>query len=195
MDEGPWTSELRLEIRGTKFIATSVSLGDVGDQFVIVKTPELVHRYLDLFERETPRRIVELGIKNGGSTALIALAAEPDVFLAADLEVEVPPLLARLLGNTDVAGRVFTEFGLDQGDRAALTRFVEAHMPGGDIDLVIDDASHILGPTRTSFEVLFPACAAAACTSWRTGRRSASRPRISHGRFRVSTTSPIGSEP
>ncbi len=156
MFDEPWIDDQRLEIRGSKFIATSLPLGDVGDQFVIVKTPELVRRYLALLKREGPRRIVELGIKDGGSTALIALAAEPDIFLAADLELEIPPLLARLLETNDLGDRVKTGFGLDQGDRAALTAFVDAWLPEGEIDLAIDDASHILAPTRTSFEVLFP---------------------------------------
>lgn len=156
MSQDPWIDEQRLEIGGTKFIATSLPLADVADEFVIVKPPELVRRYLELFDREHPRRIVELGIKDGGSTALIALAAEPEVFLAADLEPDVPPLLARLIASRDFGSALVTQFGLDQGDRAALTRFVDGHMPGGAIDLVIDDASHILGPTRTSFEVLFP---------------------------------------
>jgi predicted O-methyltransferase YrrM len=156
MDEDPWIDDLRLEIGGTKFIATSLPLGAVGDQFVIVKPPELVRRYLSLFDRERPRRIVELGIKDGGSTALIALAAEPDIFLAADLESDIPLLLAQLIDTHQLGDRVITRFGLDQGDRAALTGFVRSHMPEGEIDLVVDDASHILGPTRTSFEVLFP---------------------------------------
>ena len=151
-----WIDDQRLEIRGTRFVATTLALGGPADQFTIVKPPGLVRRYLALLEEERPRRIVELGIKTGGSTALLALAAEPEIFLAVDLEPEIPPLLRELVEREGLTNRVVTAFGLDQGDRESLTGFVDAHTPAGGFDLVIDDASHILGPTRVSFEVLFP---------------------------------------
>lgn len=156
MDEDPWIDDHRLEVRGAKFLATAVTLAPVDGQLVIVKPPALVRRYLSLLETERPERIFELGIKDGGSTALIALVAEPELLLAADLEAEIPPLFAQLVADHHLEGRLVTAFGLDQGDRAALTGFVDAHLPGAGLDLVIDDASHILAPTRTSFEVLFP---------------------------------------
>lgn len=156
MDESPWLDEYQLELQGSRFVATAVPFGDITDRFVIIKAPDVVRKYLTLLEDEQPRRIVELGVKAGGSTALIALAAEPETLLAVDLEAEIPPLLAQLIESHGLDGHLVTAFGLDQGDRAGLTQFVDSHLPEGGIDLVIDDASHILGPTRTSFEVLFP---------------------------------------
>jgi hypothetical protein len=55
-------------------------------------------------------------------------------------------------GATD---RLKTYWGIDQGDRAALCEIVGREFDGP-IDLVIDDASHVYGPTRASFETLFP---------------------------------------
>lgn len=156
MDENLWIDDHRLEIRGSRFMATAVPLGNGGNEFIIVKTPDLVRRYLTLLDTERPRSVVELGVKEGGSTALIALAAEPDLLLAVDLEAEIPTLLAQLIEVHDLHGHLIAAFGLDQGDRSALTRFVDAHRHECGFDLVIDDASHVLGPTRTSFEVLFP---------------------------------------
>ena len=156
MDEDPWIDDQRLEVRGVRFLATAVPLAPVDDQLVIVKPPALVRRYLSLLETERSDRIFELGIKAGGSTALIALVAEPQLLLAADLEDEIPPLLARLVADHRLENRVVTAFRLDQGDRPALTDFVDAHLGAAELDLVLDDASHILAPTRTSFEVLFP---------------------------------------
>lgn len=149
-----WIGPQRLEVDGTRFLVAPVPLGLADNELVIIKTPAMVRGYLDLLAAEQPRRIVEVGVKEGGSAALITLAAQPDRLLAVELAREVPPLLAELRDRLD--GRLVTAFGLDQGDRAALTRVVDTHLPGGGIDLVIDDASHILGPTRTSFEVLFP---------------------------------------
>ncbi len=151
-----WVDETHLVVRDHRFVATAVPFGRVDDTFVIVKTPAMVRRYLQLLVDESPRRIVELGIKDGGSTALIALVADPELFLAIDLEGEIPPLLAELIAAENLRDRLVATFGLDQGDRTALTELVDARLPSGGIDLVIDDASHVLGPTRTSFEVLFP---------------------------------------
>jgi predicted O-methyltransferase YrrM len=156
VDENPWIDDYQLEVGGARFVATGVPLGHLDDQFIIVKPPDLVRRYLALLDAERPRRIVELGVKAGGSTALLALAAEPELLLAVDLEPEIPTRLAQLIETRGLGQRVITAFGLDQGDRAALTRFVDGHMQERGFDLVIDDASHVLGPTRTSFEVLFP---------------------------------------
>jgi hypothetical protein len=52
--------------------------------------------------------------------------------------------------------RVVLALGVDQGDRETLSRVVEQYDCGEGFDLIVDDASHILTPTRISFEVLFP---------------------------------------
>ena len=48
-----------------------------------------------------------------------------------------------------------TYWRTNQADRAELLRIVDRNL-GGRVDLVIDDASHLYGPTRASFEALFP---------------------------------------
>lgn len=156
MNDNRWLDARRLEVAGSRFITGVVPDADIEDQLVIVKPADLVRKYLALLEREKPRRIVELGVKEGGSTALIALAAEPELLLAVDLEAKIPGPLAQLIEQHGLGSSVVTAFGLDQGDRSTLTEFIDANMPKGGFDLVIDDASHILGPTRTSFEILFP---------------------------------------
>lgn len=126
-----------------------------SDDLLVVKTPDLVRRYLDLIDEEQPRRIVELGVKEGGSTALLALAAQPEKLLAADLSPTSPKALLRFAERWG-GDSLFTAFGLDQADGDALAAFVDPHLSGEAIDLVVDDASHRVGPTTASFEVLFP---------------------------------------
>jgi hypothetical protein len=66
-----------------------------------------------VLETERPRTIVELGIKDGGSTALIALAAQPDLLLAADLESQDPPRCSPTLVETrGLHDRLITRFGI-----------------------------------------------------------------------------------
>ena len=47
-------------------------------------------------------------------------------------------------------------YEIDQGDVETVTSIVDAHFPRGDLDLVIDDASHHVDLTEASFNVLFP---------------------------------------
>ena len=48
-----------------------------AERFFIVKTPELFAQYRELCTRFQGATIFELGIAEGGSTALLALAARP----------------------------------------------------------------------------------------------------------------------
>lgn len=148
-----WIDDLRLEVDGVGFVAAAMLAPDAGDDFVIVKPPELVRRYLDLLEVTEPRRIVELGVKRGGSTALLALAAAPELLVAVDLDPVCPPALAKLIADRGLHDRVLPVLGVDQSDDATLGDLARRYGP---FDLVIDDASHMLGPTRASFETLFP---------------------------------------
>lgn len=154
----PWTwiDDKTFELRGTRFRSGTMPMGLSADEFLVAKPPDLTRKYLELVRAEAPQRIVEIGVKAGGSTAMIALLADPRLLLAIDLAQEVPPLLTRFLHDRDLEHRVVTAFGTDQGDQAALTRIVDDARSSEPLDLIIDDGSHILGPTRASFEVLFP---------------------------------------
>jgi len=45
---------------------------------------------------------------------------------------------------------------MDQADRDRVGAIMDEEFPGGPLDLVIDDASHLLAESRLSFESLFP---------------------------------------
>jgi predicted O-methyltransferase YrrM len=106
-------------------------------------------RYALLFLIIVPMRLLVLGILGGGSTALIAsLAPSADVIAIDGLNDRSGPLDAWVAQRR---ARVTAVFGVDQSDR---DRLVE--VAGGPLDLVFDDCSHRLEPTRASFEALFP---------------------------------------
>jgi hypothetical protein len=95
-------------------------------------------------------------VTEGGSTVLAALAAEPSALLAIDIEPQPLAALEEFIVARDLGARVHTRYGIDQGDRDQLARTVDEAIGTEPLDLVIDDASHALDLTRTSFEVLFP---------------------------------------
>jgi hypothetical protein len=48
------------------------------------------------------------------------------------------------------------DYGVDQGDTRRLRAIVAAEIGDQSVDLVVDDASHLLAPTRRTFNCLFP---------------------------------------
>ncbi len=143
------------EIDGVEFVCAYLP-ESTPTRFFIVKSKPLVDRYLDLCERFRGSRIVELGIAEGGSTALLALAAAPAALVTVDLEEERLEALDAFVADRHLEGSVFTHYGVDQADRARLGELVDHDLAGHPIDLVIDDCSHAHDPTRSSFETLFP---------------------------------------
>ncbi len=127
-----------------------------AERFVIVKQPPHRDAFIELCRSVRGGRLVELGIAEGGSTVLATLAAEPSALLAVDIDPEPLVALEEFIAARDLGARVHTRYGIDQGDRDLLARTVDEAIGAEPLDLVVDDASHALDPTRTSFEVLFP---------------------------------------
>jgi predicted O-methyltransferase YrrM len=141
-----WESEHAFRVGDVTFVR-EYSGTSTPERFIIQKDHELVSRYVELADRFHGGRIVELGIAQGGSTALLALLAEPSKLVAIERRDEVPALAS--------FERVSPYFGVSQGDRSAIGDIADREFTDP-IDLVIDDASHVYDLTLCSFEVLFP---------------------------------------
>src|SRR5262249_33219395 len=93
---------------------------------------------------------------DGGSVAFWHELLRPRKHVALDLrDREDNPYFRRYVESRGLSGRIETYWKTDQADQARLREIV-ARGFDGPLDLVIDDASHLYGPTRASFEVLFP---------------------------------------
>jgi predicted O-methyltransferase YrrM len=152
-----WATASDLVVDGVTFrIAPRERFASTEDLFCVVKRPDLVERYMVLLEDLRPRRIVELGIFQGGSTALIGLLTRPEKLVAVERSPERIVALDQVVERHDLAGRVVAEYGIDQADTAALLQLIDREFDDEPLDLVIDDASHLVEPTEASFNVLFP---------------------------------------
>lgn len=128
-----------------------------ADRLFLYKTPALVGRYMDLAREQKPDTLVELGIFRGGSVAFLHLLLQPARMLALELEKERAEILDRFIRFEGVDETLRVEYGVDQADASRVDALATQHLGAGRcIDLVIDDASHLLAPTRASFETLFP---------------------------------------
>jgi predicted O-methyltransferase YrrM len=155
--------EYRLRLLGT---TPHFRVGDVGFRcgfddssgrlFTIEKDPTRIEAYLEMVERFHGENFVELGIEFGGSAALTALVAPPRKLVAVDLKTERIEALDELIAERGLRERVRRHYGVDQADRERLASILDDEFGDELLGLVIDDASHRLGETRASFEVLFP---------------------------------------
>jgi predicted O-methyltransferase YrrM len=153
-----WQTEHELDLDGVRFVARGATnrFKSIPERFCVVKRPDVVVAYLDLLAELKPATIVELGVYQGGSCALMALAGDPAVLVSVELDEERVSALDELIATHGLGDRVHVHYGVDQADGLKLGRIVDKHLEGRPLDLVVDDASHLVAPTRASFNALFP---------------------------------------
>lgn len=150
-----WIDDVHLDVDGTRF--SLMGSDDRGDGTILLLKPRyMVQAYLDRTEDLRGSRIFEAGIYRGGSTAFLSALLDPEKLVAIDLSEPRNEWLDRWLTAQDRTDRVHLHHGVDQSDRPTLERILDDEFGDAPLDLVIDDASHLLGPTLATFNVLFP---------------------------------------
>lgn len=147
----------RFELAGFTFLLQHQRPENTSpDGFVVYKQPRQLSQYQALFAQTgfAPRTMLELGIWDGGSAAFWTEALGLEAYVAIDLQERGDSEYFRSWLARRGHGRVRTHWGVDQTDAAALAAILEPDLR--EIDIVIDDASHMPGPTIRSFEILFP---------------------------------------
>jgi SAM-dependent methyltransferase len=148
------TSAKTFTIDGVEFVQGFMGTSTSG-RFVITKQGPILDAYVGLLGESDGHTMVELGIYAGGSTALAVLLGNLKRLIAVDIS-EPELALERFLDDRVLRGSVHTHYRLDQSDRVGLLATVQGDLGGDSIDIVIDDASHLLPETWASFETLFP---------------------------------------
>lgn len=152
--EPEWIDDAGFRLAGERFACGFAE--SVDGRIVVCKPRLLVEKNLALLRELSPRRIFELGISQGGSVALIALAAEPDLLVSVEISENRITPLDHLIERHDLGRSVRLHYGTDQSDRTRIDEIARIEADGADYDLVLDDASHWIDETRASFETLFP---------------------------------------
>lgn len=158
MGEGAGTGidqDDRFEIDGLELVPSWYRPSQPGS-LTLLKGIHMVERYERLLARYPNPTMVELGISQGGSVALLALLARPERFVAIELSPDPVVPLLDALRDRGLADMVKPYFGVDQADTARLAEILDHEFGDAPLDLVIDDASHRYDETVASFELLFP---------------------------------------
>lgn len=126
------------------------------DWVCLRKNRNFTNRYLALAEEFKHCRMVEVGVDQGGSTSFFTKLFQPETLLAIELSDKPVAAVKKFLATHDPDANVSIHWGIDQSDRVAVPRLVATVFHDQPLDLVIDDASHLLVPTTATFEMLFP---------------------------------------
>jgi hypothetical protein len=126
-----------------------------AERFTLLKSRALIDRYAAMAATLDPKRIVELGIWHGGSTVFFHRLYRPERIVAVDIR-PAPSALHDYVRRHGLAAQIRIHAGVSQSDAAALTRILEEEFGSQPIDLVVDDASHLLLETSAAFNSLFP---------------------------------------
>lgn len=157
--EPTWTAEDTFELDGVTYVCRPRfdSFHSTPDRFCIQKPREAIEQYRELSERLQPRTIFEVGIFEGGSAALLHQLNAPEKQVAIDIAAGPAAGLEGYIERRAPDGSLVTAWGVDQSDRARLEGLVREHFSGdAPLDLVVDDASHLLEESRATFNALFP---------------------------------------
>ncbi len=123
-----------------------------SEAFTIAKGEGYLRFYESLAKTVRPKSMLELGIFEGGSYVFLDRLFNPDRMSAVDIrEKPVAALVEYLKGRTNRRAH----FATSQSDEAVLKRIVREDLEG-ELDFVVDDASHAYEHTKRSFEILFP---------------------------------------
>lgn len=151
-----WTGTDTFEIDNVNFRIDCTDGGDGAKtdakEFVIAKYPSFIERYLGL-RYSGFRKILELGVFEGGSFVFIDKLLKPDRISAVELWDRPRPHLEAYVKEN--APRTKVHCPVSQGDPEALSQIIEQDF-GGEVDLVIDDASHFYDLTKISFLSIYP---------------------------------------
>jgi predicted O-methyltransferase YrrM len=153
-----WTSEWTFAVDGVEYVCDLYGSQVAHEpRFCLVKHPRVVERLVELLADLQPNILVEVGIYEGASTALLNQLAQPLRLIAFEYNRE--PLNGKLdafIAAHDRSGAISIHYGVDQGDAQRLSSIISAELGDTPLDLVIDDASHRLEPSRATFDQLFP---------------------------------------
>jgi Methyltransferase domain len=157
-----WTTDDSFELGGTTYVCRPVGRRFASEpgRFCLLKARWEVEWYERFLRERTAQSIVEVGSYDGASSAFFAEIAHPKRLVTVDQRLETSAALTDFITRRSLTGVLSAYNGVDQGDAARLREILEEAFGAAELDLVIDDASHIVEPTRVTFNCLFPRLAA-----------------------------------
>ena len=145
-------------VRGVAFKYLSPDAAErktTDNQVLILKHAPFLALYDKILTCPPSRNVMEIGVAEGGSLLYFALAFPHLKFVGVDLRRENPAVL-RHIDRLDLSERVKIYYETSQDDEDALCKIIEDEFGTEPIGAILDDASHIYGPSRRTVEITLP---------------------------------------
>lgn len=157
MNEVVWTGQDEFEIDGLRFFCNSADYSpNQGDRyrFHVLKNKQFFAIYDDIFKNKSISNMLEVGFFDGGSTLYFLLRYDIKKMVAIDIRGRLEPFdLA--ISDHNLGDRVRVGYGVSQDSAPEIDELL-LHFGGEDVDLIIDDASHLFDLSKSTFEISFP---------------------------------------
>ncbi|NOD88750.1 MULTISPECIES: class I SAM-dependent methyltransferase [unclassified Ruegeria] len=156
-----WTSTNRCRVGDVKFFATVNSdeyhsITSNENELLIVKNREMIEAELEWTSKLEVQNIVDIGVWQGGSVALLDSVFRPKKLLAIEYSTRELPHLDAYVEEQSRQENVRVYKGVNQADLSRFTELLDFEFGNEKIDLAIDDASHHYLETLLSFNLVFP---------------------------------------
>jgi len=124
--------------------------------FLLVKARPMIERSVAIGQQQTINKVFDMGIFKGGSAVLYDQIFQPEKLVAVEYHKKPVEALTRYINRREKSNAVKPFYGVDQADRQAMERILTTEFPERDIDLIVDDASHLYKETKEAFNIAFP---------------------------------------
>lgn len=126
--------------------------------FVFYKDKKLIDMYASFFQHMPAtdfEKVLEIGMWDGGSAVFWHQVLQPKTLIGVDLMANRGASAFERYKKEHVSS-FFDHWEVDQTDETKLTRILDEHLGGEELDLVFDDASHRYQQSLASFNIVFP---------------------------------------
>jgi len=153
-----WTSDDSFAVSDVEYVCrpTTGRFPSTPDQFCLLKNRWQVEWHAQLLSDLAPRMMVEVGMHDGASMALSEELTHPRKLVGIDRRAPASAALDKFIAARGLQTTLRPFYGVDQTDVHQLDEILEAEFGNDSLDLVVDDASHLLDATRATFNVIYP---------------------------------------
>lgn len=116
----------------------------------------MVEKSVTIAQQQRISKIFEMGILKGGSIVLYDQIYQPQQIVAIDLSPEPVDALTKYMRKHNKLKIIKPYYATSQADRSSMEKILSLEFPHRDIDLIVDDASHLYAETREAFNISFP---------------------------------------
>jgi len=155
-----WEEENILSVNNIRFYIMQSLLDkqrveSTCDQFFLYKPAWLVKKYMKILDAIPTKNVMEIGILKGGSSAFYHAYCNPEKLVAIEYQDQPVAALQEYIKKKKCLNKLKPYYGVNQADER-VKDILKDEFPNRDIDVVVDDASHMYEETKRSFNMIFP---------------------------------------